>query len=96
MSAHDDGALQGLQARGDGVHHVEDAGLRLGGADGEHGEILPVGQADEDPVLGRLNVELRPLQRLRLACEPLLQVGEQVGRGCLARFSGVGSRRVRR
>jgi hypothetical protein len=39
-------------------------------------------------------VALRPLQRFQLACEPLLQVGEQVGRGYLARFSGVGSWRV--
>ena len=63
---------------------------------GEHRKILPVGEADEDSILGRLNVELRALRRRGLAREPLPEIGKQVGGGCLARFGGVGRRRIGR
>ena len=64
VAAHDDRALESLQARGDTFHHVQNAELRLGGANREHGEILPVSEAYEDPILGRLDVELWSLHRL--------------------------------
>jgi hypothetical protein len=72
VSAYDDRARHALQARGDSVHHAQDARLRLGGADREHREILTVGETDENPFLCRLNLQLRALDRLGLSPEPFL------------------------
>ncbi len=84
VTSHDDRARQRLEARGDGVHHPHHARLRLGRADREHREVLPVGEADEDALVGRLHVEFRAGIDCASGAEALLHLGEQIRGGSRA------------
>ena len=65
------------------LHDPHDLGLRLGGAAGEHSEIIFVGQADQRAFRRRLNFDSR--RRLRMG------LGAQFLRKLVLQFRGVGA-----